>query len=125
MAFPTTITTRIGRQDVEIEAVPARRSGTEQTSAASRARDRAEDAFEAVRSVIGAVASDLSQTLDDLGAAGPAPAEVTATIGLKITTAGTVVVASSTAEVSIAVSMTFRPESSASSARTARRGEQA
>ncbi len=103
------IETTIGGQDVLIEAVDYRPSGTQKTAVGSRAATRVENAFDQMRSVMEAAASEIGGMLDNLDADLPQPAEVTVEMGLKISTTGRAIVVSGTAEATLKVSFTFRP----------------
>lgn len=99
------LNSHIGDQEVLVEAyVPP---GTEQLSA-RRLQEGISDLFERARGVVEAAAEQGAQTVHRIGEQAEPPDEVTIELGLSFSTTGAIIIASSTAGASLAVSLTYK-----------------
>lgn len=101
---------RIGDVDLWIETVPV--AGDEQASGrADEAIQRVSAAFDRGQDTIVAIATKLAGTIGELGARAVRPDHVQVEFGLSFSANGNVIVAGSTVEATLKVSITYdRPE---------------
>jgi Trypsin-co-occurring domain 1 len=101
---------RIGDVDLLIETVPV--AGDEQTSGrAEEAIERVSAAFDRGQDTIVAIATKLAGTVTELGVRSVRPDHVQVEFGLSFSATGNVIVAGSTVEATLKVSITYdRPE---------------
>ena len=100
------VSTRIGQEDVLVEAVVV--PGTEKLSSRSRAVDRVQTMLDGAQSVIRSFAEETAGTVTRIRQTVGSPDEVSVALGLSFATTGKIIIASSTASASITVTLTYR-----------------
>jgi hypothetical protein len=104
-----TIPVRAGAVEVLVEVTPV--AGTQQTSAAARAAERAAEyaagAFERAQAAVESIAVSTAQTIDRVTAKVGGPSQVEVEFGLKVSAKGDVIVAGSSAEASLKVKIIY------------------
>jgi hypothetical protein len=94
--------------DLLIETVPVAAVGTQETSGkALRAVENLSETFDRGQDAIVAIATRLAGTLGELGARKVDPGQVQVEFGLSFSATGNVIVAGSTVEASLKVTITF------------------
>lgn len=106
MAGTRLVQVRLGEGTVWVEAVVP--PGTQPTAALDKAADRVLDAFEAVPGAIADLATKVSSAVEDLASRSVRPDEVGVEFGLKLTTTGSLIVASGTGQASLLVKVTYK-----------------
>ena len=102
---------RVGDVDLLVETVTL--PGSEQTSGRlDRVGERVVDGFDRAQGAIEAIATRLGETLDELGQRAVQPDRVEVKFGLKFTAEGGVLVAGSSAEASLEVTIGYDRASS-------------
>ena len=100
------VSTRIGQEDVLVEAVVV--PGTEKLSSKGRAVDRVQTMLDGAQSVIRSFAEETAGTVARIRQTVGSPDEVSVALGLSFATTGKIIIASSTASASITVTLTYR-----------------
>lgn len=100
------VPTRIGQEDVLVEAVVV--AGTEKLSSKSRAVDRVQTMLDGAQSVIRSFAEETAGTVTRIRQTVGSPDEVSVALGLSFATTGKIIIASSTASASITVTLTYK-----------------
>lgn len=100
------VSTRIGGEDVLVEAVVA--PGTEKLSSKGRAVDRVQTMLDGAQSVIRSFAEETAGTVARIRRTVGSPDEVSVALGLSFATTGKIIIASSTASASITVTLTYK-----------------
>jgi hypothetical protein len=105
---------RVGDVDLWIETAPV--AGSELTSGrAGKVVDNATEAFEQGQAAIVAIASKLAGTIGELGRRRVYPDQVQVEFGLSFSATGNVIVAGSTVEATLKVSITYDRSNQAAS----------
>ena len=100
------VSTRIGQEDVLVEAVVV--PGTEKLSSKGRAVDRVQTMLDGAQSVIRSFAEETAGTVAQIRRTVGSPDEVSVALGLSFATTGKIIIASSTASASITVTLTYK-----------------
>ena len=100
------VPTRIGQEDVLVEAVVV--PGTEKLSSKARAVDRVQTMLDGAQSVIRSFAEETAGTVARIRQTVGSPDEVSVALGLSFATTGKIIIASSTASASITVTLTYK-----------------
>jgi hypothetical protein len=101
---------RVGDLELLIETSDVVVVGSEATSTLSKATQRVEQGFDEVRDAIVEVASSVADTTKRLAERGAHPDRIEVEFGLKLTMAGSVIVAGAAAEATLRVLVSYEKE---------------
>lgn len=114
----TVKTATIGDVELLVETVPVTTVGSQPTSGrADKVVEDVSDAFDKGQAAITAIATKLGHTVADLTARGVRPDQVQVEFGLSFSATGNVIVAGSTVEASLKVTITYDRDKQAGGAK--------
>lgn len=105
MPVTQTILVRVGKIEVLAETTPV--AGSQQTSVTERATAYAMSAFERAQATIEEIAVSTAAMIGRVGSRAARPDQVQVEFGLKVSAKGDVIVAGSSAEASMRVTVTY------------------